>query len=230
MSAGRVLHRVVDQVLHAIHHQVFIHGNQRKVWIDKPLDFHACVAQRRPAHRERAPNNPLGRNRRELRPAARRLHARERQDLLDHIGQPSRFVADHAAVFLRVLRVLHHAVRQVVGGDANHRERRAQLVRDAHGELHLQFRKHSGSLSRQRKHGDSQRQHQQHAEADRHGAPAEGRKRGVERTGAMLDQQLPSAIGLVQRKRRFPARERLSAQDFVCASGWKSAGNKAAAA
>ncbi len=97
------------------------------------------------------------------------MRAGEREDLLHHVGQPARFVADQPPVLLRVLRVLHHAVGQVVGSHANHRERGAQLMRDAHGELHLQLGQYAGALGGKSEHGDAQRQHQQYAEADGHG-------------------------------------------------------------
>ena len=61
----------------------------------------------------------------------------ELEDLLDHLGQPAAFAADQLAVLADLRIVVHHAVGEVVGGGADHRERRAQLVRHGGDELHL---------------------------------------------------------------------------------------------
>ena len=64
------------------------------------------------------------------------LDPRVLQDALHHLAEPLRFGLQQLTVALHAI-AADHAMRKVVRGRANHRDRRAQLVRDTGDELHL---------------------------------------------------------------------------------------------
>ena len=95
-------------------------------------------------------------------------------------------------VLLHARGIRDEAVGEVLRRGANHRHRRAQLVRDRGDELHLLARESLGALGGDGEHRDAGEHQQQHTEAEREVAESSRRDRGLERAGAVPRHERPS--------------------------------------
>ena len=103
------------------------------------------------------------------------------QHALDGVGEPARFGLDARPVLLHARGIGDEAVGEVLRRGADHRDRRAQLVRDGGDELHLLARESLGALGGDGQHRDAREHQQQHAEAEDRGCGSERPDRRLER-------------------------------------------------
>jgi hypothetical protein len=104
------------------------------------------------------------------------LCLRERQCLLDHIGQAHALLLKEPAVFGDVVPAGHVSRDHVEGGGADRRERRPQLVRQAGCELHLHFTERSHTLRVEQRKRNHSRQNDEQSEAHGQIRPADVRR------------------------------------------------------
>ena len=131
-----------------------------------PLDRRVVLAHQRLGAAQRVLDDAAEIGGPHVERGAAALEAGELHDLLDHLRQPAALAGDHVAVALHLLRVGDDAVGEVLGGRADHGERRAQLVRHAGDELHLLRGEAPGAAGRDQHQPHARAEQQQHAEAD----------------------------------------------------------------
>src|SRR5262245_35386209 len=193
-TVAAVFHRVAEQVLNRAAQCCGVGLDQRQMGRDLSFDFEVALFQLQTAGRDRVFNDLGQFGRPQFVILSSRLRAGEFQNLLDHSGQPAPFVADQSTVAFYLIAAVDHAVGQVFRRRTDHRQRRAQFVRDSGDEFHLLRREPLGAATGQHYKADARAQQQQNAEVDREVATARGRHGGFERTGAMFDDQPPPAF------------------------------------
>src|SRR5262249_48201779 len=109
-----VFHRIAEQILNSATQRDGVGFDHGQIGRNLPFDLKTAFDQLQVAGRDRVFDHLVQLNRTQFVSFSPRFGAGDLQDLLDHSGQSTAFVADQTAVAFDLIAAVNHAVGQVL--------------------------------------------------------------------------------------------------------------------